>query len=662
MDMNDTQRQRFQLPAEQQAIRDKCFHPSGTFVEFPIEDVETSIPARFEKIVGMCPDRLAIKMGNRALTYDELNKAANRIAWAILERCGERREPIALLFAHDIEVVCAILGVLKAGKFYIALDPSVPLQRLAYILDETECSWILTNERKLHLVRQLLGDTRGMINIDELPSSLPFEEPKIAVSPDDLSTITYTSGSTGNPKGVIETHRCRLHNVMVFTNDPHHICADDRLSLIHSVSFASGEIQLYRALLNGAALLPFDLRFDGIERLASWLREEKITVCHLPVAVFSELANLLTHDCSFPDLRIVHLSGSPITRKHFELYKQVFASGSLLALHMGSTETLVICTAVVDAKFKFPKEGTLAGYPAPDKHVVLLDDAGKEAGRDEVGEIAVKSRYMPRGYWRVSQPDRYRYLPDLAGGAEQIYMTGDLGRMLPDGFMIHLGRKDHMVKIRGYRVNIGEAERVLAEHSKVKNAAVIARDLGSGEKSLIGYLVPLAPPPPTVSEINHFLRTRIPDYMIPSIYVFLDSLPLVNGKLDRTRLPVPELKRPQLAERYVAPGNLIERMLERIWAEALGLDCVGIHDNFFDLGGHSLTTTRVVSQVIRQFRFELPIKALFQSPTVAEMAAIIMQKETKWASEDALNRMLSEVEAMTEEEAQKQLAGESGRS
>ena len=656
--MGDSLNNGFRLPPEQQAILDKCFHPSGTFVEFPIEDVETSIPARFEKIVRMYPDRLAIKKGNRALTYDQLNKEANRIAWAILESCGKRSEPIALLFDHDIEVVCAILGVLKAGKFYIALDPSAPLQRLAYILDETECRWIVTHERKSYLVRQLRGNARATLNIDELPNSLPFEEPKIAVSPDDLSTITYTSGSTGNPKGVIETHRCRLHNVMVFTNGQNHISAADRLSLVHSVSFASGEIHLYGSLLNGAALFPFDLRSDGIKRLASWLREEKITVCHLSVAVFSELANLLTHDGSFPDLRIVHLSGSPITRKHFELYRQVFASDSFLGLHMGSTETLVISTAVVDAKFKFPNEGTLLGYPAPDKHVVLLDDAGKEVGRGEVGEIVVKSRYMPRGYWRRSQPERDRHFPDPAGGAERTHMTGDLGRILPDGFMIHLGRKDHMVKIRGYRVNIGEAESALAEFAKVKNAAVVARDLGRGEMSLVGYLVPHVSPSPTVNEINKFLRTRIPDYMIPSNYVFLDSLPLVNGKVDRARLPVPELKRPQLAEPYVAPGSLNERMLERIWAEALGLDCVGIHDNFFDLGGHSLIATRVVSQVIRQFRFELPIKALFESPTVAEMAAIIMQNETKQASEDALDRMLNEVEAMTEEEAQQLVAKE----
>ena len=655
--MSDSLEQGFQLPSEQQSIRDNCFHPSGTFVEFPKEEIEQSIPARFEKIARKYPDRLAIRIGDRELTYDELNKAANRIAWAILERCGEKTESIALLFDHGIDVVCAILGALKAGKSYVALDISFPLQRLAYIIGETKCSWILANERRLHLVQQLRGNTREMINLEDLPSSLPFEDPKISVSPDDPFTITYTSGSTGDPKGVIETHLCRLHSVMVFTNDPHYICADDRLSLIHSVSFASGEVQLYRSLLNGAALLPFDLRSNSIDRLADWLRNEKITVCHLPVAIFCELAELLTKRPAFPDLRMIHLSGSPITRKHFELYRQVFAD-SLLALHMGSTETLVISTAVIDAKFKFPKEGTLLGYPVTDKYISLLDDAGKEVGCDEAGEIAVRSRYLPRGYLKVSQLDHDKIVSEPAGGEERTYMTGDLGRILPDGFLIHLGRRDHMVKIRGYRVNIGETERALAEHADVKHAGVVARDLGSGEQSLVGYLVSLAVPPPTVNELNQFLRARLPDYMIPSIYMYLESFPLVNGKLDRTRLPLPELKRPQLAETYVAPRSLTERILERIWADVLGLDCVGIHDNFFDLGGHSLAASQVIARVIQTLQLELPIKALFDSPTVAEMASIVAQNQATQASEDELAQMLREVEAVTEEEARQLVAKE----
>ena len=203
-----------------------------------------------------------------------------------------------------------------------------------------------------------------------------------------------------------------------------------------------------------------------------------------------------------------------------------------------------------------------------------------------------------------------------------------------------------MVKIRGYRVNIGETERALAEHADVKHAGVVARDLGSGEQSLVGYLVSLVVPPPTVNELNQFLRARLPDYMIPSIYMYLESFPLVNGKLDRTRLPLPELKRPQLAETYVAPRSLTERILERIWADVLGLDCVGIHDNFFDLGGHSLAASQVIARVIQTLQLELPIKALFDSPTVAEMASIVAQNQATQASEDELAQMLREVEAV----------------
>jgi surfactin family lipopeptide synthetase C len=329
---------------------------------------------------------------------------------------------------------------------------------------------------------------------------------------------------------------------------------------------------------------------------------------------------------------------------------------------MGSTEVGMICCAILGHDFIFPKEGTPIGYASRGKKILILDEAHREVSLGELGEIAVKGANLNPGYWQRPELTGEKYLTDSNGGDERIYLTGDLGRVLPDGFVIHYGRKDLMIKIRGYRVDIGDVERALSDHPMIKDAGVAAWDGDPGEKYLVGYVVPRQESALNVSELNKFLRKKLPDYMVPANFMFLESLPLTNGKLNRSALPKPGRNRPNLSVAYRAPRNDIERKLAKFWREVLAIDEIGVEDNFFDLGGHSLAASRVISRLIKTFQLELPIKALFESPTVAEMAAIIMENLAKLASEETLNRMLNEVEAMTEEEAEKQLSGASARS
>jgi acyl carrier protein len=349
---------------------------------------------------------------------------------------------------------------------------------------------------------------------------------------------------------------------------------------------------------------------------------------------------------------MIRLSGAPITRQDFDLYKQNFSPATLLRIGMGSTEAGRICSAVLDQTFCFPNEGTAAGYPCPDKKILLLNDNGQEVGPNEVGEIAVKGRGLALGYWQKPELTSTKFASDPSGKGDLVYLTGDLGRMLPDGFLIHLGRKDLMVKIRGYRVELGEIERVLLSHPKVKEVAVATWDRDSGEKCLVAYVVSRDDAKTTTSELYDFLRGKLPDYMMPSTFVFLRSLPLNNGKLDRAALPLPDHIRPQLPEPYVPPKSENEQKLVQIWEEVLDVRPIGTDDNFFDLGGHSLSATRVVSQVIKHFQLELPIEALFQSPTVAEMAVVINEHPGKKLGERELDRILTELESMSDEEAQ----------
>ncbi|MGH7844015.1 MAG: non-ribosomal peptide synthetase, partial [Candidatus Binatia bacterium] len=430
----------------------------------------------------------------------------------------------------------------------------------------------------------------------------------------------YTSGSTGEPKGVVGTHRNVLNSLVVLT-DRLRITHDDRLTLLHSLSFGSALTDFYPALLNGASLFPFDIKSEGIHRLASWLREEQITVYHSPPVVFRQVADALSGQEELRGIRLIHLSGAPITQLDFELYKRTFPQGTFFEVAMGSTEARGICCAMVDQSFSFPKEGSPVGYPYPGKKILLLDENGHEVGPNDVGEIAVKGRNLNPGYWRRAELTGSKFLPDPTGGEERVYLTGDLGRMMPDGFLIHLGRKDFQVKIRGYRVEIGEIERALSTHPEVRDTGVVAWDGEPGEKYLVAYVVAREDAAPTINELYDFLKGKLPDYMMPSAFVFLDSLPLTNGKLDRTALPPLDHRKPNLKCPYVPPRTDMERRLLRIWEEVLGLDGIGIHDNFFDLGGHSLLGARLIAQIQERFAVDLPLRSLFESPTAAQLAA-----------------------------------------
>ncbi|MGH7768717.1 MAG: AMP-binding protein, partial [Candidatus Binatia bacterium] len=455
-----------------QAIRAERDHPTDTFVAFETDEIEQSILQRFEKIVRRYPDRLAVKMGDRSLTYDGLNKIANRTARAILEQRGPGNEPIALLFEHGIDIIAALFGVMKAGKFYVALDPSFPEERIQNILSDCGARLLLANHRNLPLGEKL-ADARKLLNFDEIDPALPADNLDLSIAPTDLALMTYTSGSTGKPKGFAREHRKAVYRQRLKTEELP-IATTDRLSLLHSVVFGSANNFLYQSLLNGASLFPFNVKVDGVDRMPRWLREEGITMLHSPVAVFRQLAELLSNEEKPPALRLLRLSGSAITRQDFELYKQAFSPDTALEINMGSTEAGKIGHALVDHSFAYPAEGVPVGYPGPGKKVFLVDEAGREVAAGEVGEIAVKSRHLHSGYWKQEELTREKFLPDPAGGEERTYLTGDLGKILPDGFLIHLGRKDFMVKIRGYRVEIGEVQAALRTHPELKDACVVA--------------------------------------------------------------------------------------------------------------------------------------------------------------------------------------------
>jgi acyl carrier protein len=348
------------------------------------------------------------------------------------------------------------------------------------------------------------------------------------------------------------------------------------------------------------------------------------------------------------------LTSEAVYNADVELFKKHFPSHTVLVNALSSSETGPLTKLLIDHESKISEAVVPLGYPLEDKKILVLDELGRDVGFNEVGEIAVRSCYLSSGYWGRPGLNDAKFKRDSKSGESCLYLTGDLGLRLPDGCLIYKGRKDQRVKIRGYGVEIAEVEKVLRDYAGIKEAVVTVGEGPTGDTRLVAYYVATGDVRPGISAIRDFLITQLPEYMIPSVFVVLDALPLTaSGKLDRKALATPKNARPALDSPCIAPQTSVEQKLVDIWTEVLGLDQVGIHDNFFELGGHSLAAGRIISRVVRTFGLELPIGSLFDSPTVAEMAAVITESQGNKAEDEALARILAEVEGLNREDVQR---------
>jgi len=556
-----------------------------------------------------------------------------------------------LLMERELSLFVAIMGVLKAGKICLVLDPSFPKDRSAFLLQDSRASLLIADSENLSLAEQSADQNCGAVNVEQWGRGGSTDNPGLPVSPQDLAFLIYTSGSTGQPKGVVQTHANLVHESLVYCNGLH-ICADDRIALLYSCSVSQGMKITFAALLNGATLCPFDVRKRSVTGIAEWLIRQEVTIFFSVPVLFHQFVETLTGQESFPHLRIIQLGSDLVTLREIEEYQRLFSAHAILVIRFGTTETGTVRRMYFDATSSLEEAQNAVGYAVEGAEVCLIDDTGTAAPIDAVGEIVVKGRYLSPGYWRRPDLSREKFTADLNGNDQRIYFTGDLGRLRADGRLDHLSRKDFQLKVRGYRIEAGEIEALLLAQPNVKDTlvATCGSSASAAHDRLVAYIVAFEKPLPATSALQKAVRDKLPAYMVPTDFIFLDSLPLTpNGKINRAALPAPHGSRPDLEVAYTEPRSDIERLLAEIWTEVLAVGPVGVHDDFFDLGGHSLAASRVISRVLQKFELTLPIKTLFDAPTVAHMADVVRQNQAHHADAAVSEQVLPLVETTTDE-------------
>ncbi|HLO83833.1 MAG TPA: amino acid adenylation domain-containing protein, partial [Nostocaceae cyanobacterium] len=620
-----TQSERYELSHRRNLIQ-----PTNSFHEFPKSEIEQSISARFEQQVKKYPENIAVKTKNYQWTYEELNLQANRIAQILLQTNLKAESKIALLFEHDAPMIAAILGVLKLGLTYIPLDTKYPQERVLYILEDSLAQVVLTNSKNLVQAQNLTGGKLPIMNISDIKINNLVAEINREISADTIAYILYTSGSTGQPKGVYQNHRNVLHFIRNYTNNLH-ISSHDKLTLFSSYSFDAAVIDIFSALLNGATLYPFDIKEEGLANLANWLEEQEITIYHSTPTVYRYFIQTL-EKTKLSQLRLVVLGGEEVVKTDVEYYQKYFADECIFVNGLGSTESSFNLQYLINKQTQINQKLVPVGYPFEDTEILLLDEVGNQT--DIYGEIAIRSPHLALGYWQKPELTKAAFLDDVKDGNKRIYRTGDLGRLKPNGTIEFLGRKDFQVKIRGFRIELGEIETILNQHPSVSESVVIAREDIPREKRLVAYIVPTSNESVIINQLHQYLKSKLPDYMVPSAFVLLDVLPLTpNGKINRRVLPTPDVTKLE-SEKPANSSDNLELQLTKIWENILGIQSIGLNDNFFDLGGHSLLAVRLFTQIEKIFNQNISFTILFQYPTIRQVANLLRQEgfSTSWSS------------------------------
>ncbi len=605
-----------------------------------IESIDRCIHHLFEANVERYPDCIAVTSTTQQITYRELDNQANQLADRLRSLGVQPEMLVGISVERSIEMVVGLLGILKAGGAYVPLDPDYPHERLAFIIKDTAMTILVTQSK---LVAQLPQNQAKLVCIDRLaPDEQLVSLPEIVpIQPHNLVYTMYTSGSTGEPKGVQIEHRS-LVNYAIAANAEYEVTVADRILQFASLNFDISAEEIYTALTSGATLVLRTAETISIDNFLQHCRAWQITIVSLPTAYWHELTVKLETDRHQlpPSLRLVIIGGEKAAISRFQAWQKVVGSQVRLINTYGPTEATIItlCTDLSDLEIDLDRSEVPIGRPLANVQVHVLDPDLQPVLIGAPGELHIAGAALARGYLNRAERNAARFIPnpfsqDFSG---RLYKTGDLVRARRDGQIEFIGRIDRQVKIRGFRIELAEVETLIDRHPSIAQTVVVAREDSPGDKKLVAYCVAdPRTPRPISSDLRNFIAKIAPDYMVPAMFVFLPSLPMnANGKVDLPALPAPADLSTDLNPNFVAPQNQIELELTKIWQQLLGQQSIGIKDNFFELGGHSLLAVRLFSHIDRIWGKSLPLATLLQAPTIESLAQFISQAEenTFWSS------------------------------
>ena len=615
---------------------------------------DKTIHQSFEAQVERTPEAVAVVFEDQQLTYQELNDRSNQLAHH-LRRLGVGPETlVGICVERSLEMMVGVLGALKSGGAYVPLDPTYPKERLAFMLEDIQTPMLLTQQRLVEGLPQHRADVVCLDTDWQAIAQESVKNPLSAVTADNLAYVIYTSGSTGKPKGVSVPHRSI--NRLVFNTDYINLESSDRIAQASNFSFDAATFEIWGALLHGARLVGIDK--DVVlspKKFAAKIQEQSISVLFLTTALFNQIVQEAPE--VFSSVRHLLFGGEAVDPKWVKNVLQNGPPKRLLHVY-GPTESTTFASWYLVEGVEEGENTIPIGSPISNTQIYLLDHHLQPVPVGVPGELCIGGDGLAREYLNHPELTTEKFVPNPFSSepGERLYKTGDLARYLPDGHIKFLGRGDDQIKIRGFRVELGEIEVVLGRHPTVGETVVLAREDNPGDKRLVAYIIPKGRHSPTTGELRGFLKEKLPDYMLPSYFVILDRLPVTpNGKVARRSLPAPDTARPELEEIFVAPHTPLEGEIAKTWSQVLGLEEVGIHDNFFELGGHSLLATQIISRLCEAFRIELPLRSLFESPTVAELAHVITTNEKKPGTVEKIALVLDRIEGMSEADMVKTL-------
>lgn len=630
-----------------------------------IYEYKDSVHSRFEKSVIQYGDRTAVKIGSESLTYNQLNAKANQLAHYLREKGVEANQLVGISLDRSIDMVVSILGVLKAGGAYVPVDPTNPQERIQFILEDAGVALLITHSA---VQGSIPAGHYEPVLLDELSDELshrPTDNLPHISGEDNRAYVIYTSGTTGKPKGVLIPHS-NVIRLFTATDQWYGFNEKDIWTVFHSFAFDFSVWELWGALFfGGQAVIVPSIVAKSTEDFYQLVCEEGVTVLNQTPSAFTQFIRFDEYSREDkPDLaqqlklRYVVFGGEALDFAALQQWNEHHGLEQPQLINMyGITETTVHVTYHRVTEKDLAQRQSLIGRPIPDLDFYILDINMNPVPVGVPGEIHVGGQGLSHGYLNRPELTDERFVPNKFGVElerdkglyDRLYRTGDVGRLLLNGVVEYLGRIDDQVKIRGYRIELGEIESTISHCSGVRETVVLAREDSPGDRRLVAYLL-MDNEEVELSDIKDQVKKSLPDYMVPKAYVCLPEFPLTpNGKIDKRALPIPGDENVS-KQAYVAPRNDTEETLTEIWQEVLHLEKVGVTDNFFDLGGHSLLATQVVSRVREHFNVELALSALFEEPTIENIALHLLQAELESTDDMEMADLLAEIEGLSEED------------